>query len=105
MREARGIRGGGVKPRRRRPRRPKPELTPAQRHQRDLHRAWACGERYARRGWRRRPPPRFRARNARDDAGVETTRAFLRGYDQQVRSMNRRRARERAEAWPESRAA
>lgn len=90
---------------RRRPSRKRVELTAEQRHQRALHRAWACGERYSRKGWRRRPPPRFRALGPRDDNGVETARAFFRGYDQHTRAKYRRRARDAALPWREWRAA
>ena len=79
----------GVKPKRRP--RLRAVLTPEQAHERDLHRAWAWGERYRRNGWHRLPPPRFRSKGPHDDNGVATTAAFLRGYDMQTRRVNRLR--------------
>ena len=64
-------------------------LSAAEIHARALGRAFRWGERYARNRWVRRPPPRFRARGPRDDAGVELVAAFLRGYDAMNRSLRR----------------
>lgn len=78
------------------PRRRKPArvLSPAERHERALGRAFRCGEGYCRRDWVRRPPPRFRAAGAHDEPGLQLTRAFFRGYTAMRRTMARRRWRD-----------
>ncbi len=81
-------------------RQPRPR-SPEQLHARELGRAWHWGRRYSRKRWRRRPPPRYRPTSPHDEARIDLSRTFLRGYDAQTRITYRYRYRVMSASWPE----